>query len=78
MEYLLGGLIVWGMISLPLGLILGRMFNRMEHGQHEKGYATKGYTSPQQFPMFTYVGPAPVMPLERYDDEDDETPERMN
>lgn len=74
MEYLLGGLIVWGMISLPLGLILGRMFNRMEHGQPEKGYATKR----QQFPMFTYVGPVPVMHVERYDDNDDDTPERMN
>lgn len=86
MEYLIGGLIVWGMVSLPVGLLLGRMFNRMEHGQPTRQH--NGCTQPQPFPMFTYVGPMPVMPMEQYDnydnyddyddDEDDPSKERMN
>lgn len=82
MDYLIGGLIVWGMVSLPVGLLLGRMFNRMEYGQHEYGQHEYGQHEQQlPSPMFTYVGPMPVMPMEQYDDYDDEdepSKERMN
>ncbi len=74
MDYLIGALVIWAVVSLPMGILLGTLFNRMDAAprsvEHEK--------RPTPFPMFTYVGPAPVMPVERADYEDDEPPERLN
>jgi hypothetical protein len=51
----------------------------MEHGQPHIGAPQPPIGGPQPFPMFTYVGPMPVMPLEKYDDDEDApAKERMN
>lgn len=73
MDYFIGALVIWAVVSLPLGILLGTLFNRMDRPPSTVERAS------QPFPMFTYVGPAPVMPLERSDyADDDEPPSRLN